>query len=68
MPQELRDHLLGFYANLELPFATKTDAKDWAKVLGQLDQLRAVNMDLSRERHAQEATIGVGSVRDPRSQ
>lgn len=63
MPQGLRAHLLTYYADLNLPFATKADTKDWAKLLGQLDLLRAVNTDLSRERHAPEATIGGGSAR-----
>jgi Zinc dependent phospholipase C len=66
MPPELRAHILAFYADLNVPFATKTDAKDWAKVLGELDQLRAVNADLSRERKAQGAATGADSLRDPK--
>jgi hypothetical protein len=65
MPQELRDFILAFYQDLNAPFATKANPDDWAKLLGQLEQLRAVNADLSRERHAQEATTGGGSPRDP---
>jgi hypothetical protein len=65
VPQELRDHLLTFYLDLNVPFATKADAKDWAKLLRELDQLRAVNADLTRERHVQEATTGGGGLRDP---
>jgi len=56
MPQGLRVHLLTFYADLNVPFATKTDAKDWAKLLAQLDQLKAVNADLA---------TGSGSLRAP---
>jgi hypothetical protein len=65
MPQELRDYILNFYADLNVPFSTKSNAGDWAKLLGQLEQLRAVNADLSRERHAQAVAIGSGSRRDP---
>jgi hypothetical protein len=65
VPQELRDYILTFYLDLNVPFSTKTNANDWAKLLGQLEQLRAVNADLSRERHAQGATTGGGSPRDP---
>ncbi|MGC9972425.1 MAG: zinc dependent phospholipase C family protein [Bryobacteraceae bacterium] len=65
MPPELRAHILTYYQDLNVPFATKTDAKDWAKLLVQLDQLRAVNADLSRERKAQGAATGAGSLRDP---
>jgi hypothetical protein len=65
VPQELRDHILTFYSDLNVPFATKTDAKDWATLLGEIDQLRAVNADLSRERKAQGVATGAGSLRDP---
>ena len=40
VPAELRDHILAFYSNLEVPFATKRDEKAWKKVLAELDALK----------------------------
>jgi hypothetical protein len=49
MPQELRSDILAFYHDLGVPLCTKTDASEWARVLKELGQLQAVDVDL---RHA----------------
>lgn len=41
MPAELRVEILAFYHDLSAPISTKTDEKEWAKVLKELDELRA---------------------------
>jgi hypothetical protein len=38
---ELRTVLLAYYSDLNAPFATKKDKKEWAKVVRDIDQLRA---------------------------
>jgi hypothetical protein len=48
IPQELRADILAFYHDLDVPISTKTDDKDWARVLKDLDLLRAVDADLQR--------------------
>ena len=48
MPQELRSDILAFYRDLGLANSTKTNADDSARVVKELDQLRAVNLDLAR--------------------
>jgi hypothetical protein len=47
MPQELRSDILAFYQDLDAPISTKTNGDDWARVLKELDQLRAANADLA---------------------
>ncbi len=32
--------LLGYYRNLNAPFSTKSDKKDWKRLLAELDGLR----------------------------
>lgn len=39
---ELRTVLLGYYADLNAPFATKKDKKEWAKVVRDINQLKAL--------------------------
>jgi hypothetical protein len=46
IPQELRSDILHFYCDLSLPISTKTNDNDWARLLKELDHLRAVDMDL----------------------
>ena len=46
IPPELRGDILAFYQDLSLPISTKTNASEWAAVLLELDQLRAVDSDL----------------------
>jgi hypothetical protein len=43
IPQELRNDILVFYRDLNLPIATKADPAEWAKVQEELNQLRATN-------------------------
>jgi hypothetical protein len=46
MPQDLRSDILAFYHDLGVPFATKTNGADWARVLKELDGLQSVDTDL----------------------
>jgi hypothetical protein len=48
MPQELRNDILAFYRGSGLANSTKTSADDSARVVKELDQLRAVDQDLAR--------------------
>ena len=41
-PPELRDELLHFFAEPGAPYATKRDAKAWAKVQTELEQLKSI--------------------------
>ncbi len=38
---ELRANILAFYSDLDAPFATKRDRKAWAKLIAELDTLKA---------------------------
>jgi hypothetical protein len=49
MSQELRSDILAFYSGHGLANSTKTNADDSAKVVKELDQLRAVDQDLARD-------------------
>jgi hypothetical protein len=49
MSPELRGDLLGFYNNLEAPISTKTNDKEWATVLKQLDELKAADLHVVAE-------------------
>src|SRR5579864_4032956 len=44
MPQDLRLDILAFYGDLSAPISTKTDAGEWAKVVKELEELKAVNL------------------------
>ena len=46
MPQELRSDILAFYHDLDAPISTKSTSDDWARVLKELAQLQAVDIDL----------------------
>ena len=46
MPQGLRSDVLAFYHDLSLPISTKTNTRDWARVLQELGQLQSVDADL----------------------
>jgi hypothetical protein len=48
MSQELRSDILAFYNGQGLPNSTKANAEDSARVVKELDQLRAVDLDLAR--------------------
>jgi len=62
MPQELRSDILAFYQDPGAPYATKTDTKDWARVLKELDELRAATLDPARNG---SLDVGAGSPHDP---
>ena len=62
MPQELRSDILAFYQDSGAPNATKNDDKDWARVLKELDELRAANLDPARNGGHDVAS---GGLRDP---
>jgi hypothetical protein len=44
MPPDLRLDILAFYVDLSAPISTKTDAGEWAKVIKELDELKAVGV------------------------
>jgi hypothetical protein len=48
MPPELRTNILAFYSGPGLANSTKTSAEDSARVVKELEQLRAANVDLAR--------------------
>jgi hypothetical protein len=47
---ELRQNILAFYGNLDLPIATKRDKDDWKKTLSALDRLKATPLSAARSR------------------
>jgi hypothetical protein len=44
VPPELRSDILAYFADLNAPFATKSDPKAWEKVLKGLDALKAAKL------------------------
>jgi hypothetical protein len=56
IPQELRSDILAFYRDPVAPNSTKANDKAWARVLKELDQLKAVDLDL---RHPPTAQVEV---------
>jgi hypothetical protein len=46
LPQDLRSNILGFYQDLGVPIATKSNESDWARLQEELTHLEAVNRDL----------------------
>jgi hypothetical protein len=46
MPKELRADLLAYYHDLGAPISTKTNSGDWDRVLQEVAQLKAVDMDI----------------------
>jgi len=62
MTSELRSDILAFYLDPNAPNATKTDTKDWARVLQELDELRVINLDLARNG---SVDVGAGAPHDP---
>ncbi len=46
MPQDLRSDILAYYHDLGAPIATKTDTGDWDRLVGEVGQLKAVNLDI----------------------
>ena len=56
IPQELRSDILAFYHDPVAPNSTKANDKDWARALKEVDQLRAIDVDL---RNPPTAPVGV---------
>jgi hypothetical protein len=62
--EDLRRDILSYYADLEKPFATKKNPKDWQEVIKELDALRAAPaagvhaVSPSRGFHFRDATFG----------
>ena len=46
---ELRGDILAFYHNLNAPISTKTSEKEWAKLLKELDELKAADVHVVAE-------------------
>src|SRR5579872_1577863 len=46
---ELRGDILAFYHNLNAPISTKTSDKEWAKLLKELDELKAADVHVVAE-------------------
>ncbi len=44
MPAEMRADILAFYGDLSAPISTKSDTKEWAQVVKELDELKAVSV------------------------
>jgi len=42
-PPELRGAILSFYRDLNAPISTKTNPKEWAKVIQEIDELKAAD-------------------------
>jgi hypothetical protein len=60
MPPELRTDILAFYSGPGLANSTKTNARDSARMIKELDQLRAADLDPARA--GAEVSAGVGSA------
>jgi hypothetical protein len=63
LPQDLRSDILGFYQDLEVPIATKTNAGDWTRLRAELDRLQAVNQDLNAGRPKVSAVVSPSVVK-----
>lgn len=50
LPPELRLDILAFYGDLSAPVATKSDSAEWARVMQELDELKAVDVGLATTR------------------
>jgi hypothetical protein len=62
IPQELRSDILAFYVGPGLANSTKTNADDSARLVKDLDQLRAVDLDLALNGSHE---VAGGSPRNP---
>lgn len=40
---ELRQDLLSYYSNLDAPFATKKNKKEWARVISEINELKTIS-------------------------
>jgi len=53
MPPELRADILAFYGDLSAPVSTKSDMVEWAKVIKELDQLKAAGVGIANTQTTQ---------------
>ncbi len=47
MSPELRATILDFFGNLDSPFATKSNKKQWAKTVQEVDELKAFHPEMA---------------------
>lgn len=47
MPPELRVDILAFYGDLSAPVSTKSDSVEWARVIKELDELKAAGVGIA---------------------
>jgi len=66
IPPELRSDILAFYSGPGLANSTKTNADESARVVKELDQLRAVGLDLARSGSQSGAGVSAGVGASPR--
>jgi hypothetical protein len=45
---KIRANILAYYGNLDLPFFTKTDRKQWQRTVAAIGKLKAETADASR--------------------
>jgi hypothetical protein len=50
LPPELRLDILAFYGDLSAPVSTKSDSVEWARVIKELDQLKAAGVGMADTR------------------
>lgn len=53
MPPELRVDILAFYGDLSAPVSTKSNSVEWAKVIKELDQLKAAGVGIANTQTTQ---------------
>ncbi len=51
---EMRAEIMEYYSNLNLPIKTKKNKKDWAKVLAELDHLKAWRPEQMKQEQAEK--------------
>jgi hypothetical protein len=66
IPQDLRSDILVFYRGAGLANSTKTSAEESARVVKELDQLRAVDLDLARDGGQSGTEVAGGAGSPPR--
>ncbi|HUD98351.1 MAG TPA: zinc dependent phospholipase C family protein [Bryobacteraceae bacterium] len=58
IPQDLRSDILGFYQDLGLPIATKSNENEWARLQEELNHLTAINDDLAAATSEESSATG----------
>jgi hypothetical protein len=59
---ELRGDILAYYHNLDAPISTKTSETEWAKLLKELDALKAVDPHVSADEPGPVKSVPVNSI------